>query len=67
MLLRMPVRPVIHKKSGNRYLLIAGGVDCTNERDGTPVAIYCPDDNQHTIYVRDMVEFNEKFRYVMPS
>ena len=51
----------IHRKTGNRYLMLAHGVDCTNERAGSPVVIYCPDDNQHTIYVRSVDEFYEKF------
>jgi hypothetical protein len=50
-----------HKKTGRRYLLLAQATDCTNSRDGTIVAIYCPDDNQHSIFVRDLSEFEAKF------
>lgn len=53
--------PYIHNKTGNRYRLLAFGTDCTNSRNGTPVAVYCPDDNEHSIYVRDLAEFREKF------
>lgn len=51
----------IHHKTGKRYHLLAFGVDCTNSRAGKEVAIYCPDDNANTIYVREVAEFNEKF------
>lgn len=53
--------PFIHHKSGRRYLLLAFAIDCTNARNGKEVAIYCPDDNEHTIYVRELDEFNAKF------
>lgn len=48
-------------KTGKRYRLLAAAVDCTNERDGLPVVVYCPDDKGHTIYVREASEFYEKF------
>ena len=50
-----------NKKTGNIYRKLAIGVDHTNERDGTLVVIYCPDDNEHTIFVREENEFEEKF------
>lgn len=50
-----------HKKTGNIYRHLAWATDCTNERDGTSVVIYCPDDDEHTIYVRDAKEHEEKF------
>ena len=50
-----------HNKTGTRYRLLALGTDCTNSRDGTPVAIYCRDDNEHTIFVRELEEFYSKF------
>ena len=50
-----------HKKTGKIYKWLAAGVDCTNSRDGTSVAVYCPDDNEHTIFVRERSEFEEKF------
>lgn len=53
--------PYTHNKTGNRYLLLAFGTDCTNSRDGTPVVIYCPEDDQNTICVREMAEFEAKF------
>lgn len=56
-----------HDKTGNLYRLLAHGIDCTNSRDGTGVVLYCPDDNEHTIYVREIEEFHSKFSIVMPT
>jgi hypothetical protein len=53
-----------HKKTGNLYRWLAAGVDATNERDGLMVAIYCEPDDGHSVYVREMSEFNEKFEPV---
>lgn len=50
-----------NNKTGKRYLLLAAATDCTNCRDGTPVVVYCPDDDEHTIYVRELSEFEAKF------
>ena len=50
-----------HIKTGNLYRWLAAGTDCTNTRDGTAVAIYCPDDNEHSIFVRDLAEFHANF------
>lgn len=50
-----------NKKTGKIYRFLAAGIDATNERDGTPVVVYCPDDNWHVVYVRDEEEFYEKF------
>lgn len=51
----------LHKKTGKRYRFLASAVDCTNARAGNSVVVYCPDDDEHTIYVRDSSEFAEKF------
>lgn len=53
-----------NKKTGNIYRLLAYGIDSTNERDGLKVIIYCPDDNEHSIYVREEEEFFSKFEPV---
>lgn len=53
--------PYIHKKTGKRYLLLAHAVECTNSVNGMPVVVYCPDDDHHTIFVRDTEEFEAKF------
>jgi hypothetical protein len=53
-----------NKKTGNIYRLISYAVDCTNERDGTPVVVYCPDSEKETIYIREKEEFFKKFEAV---
>jgi len=51
-----------HNKTGNIYFILkVGAIDCTNERDGTKVVVYAPDDDENTIYIREEVEFFEKF------
>lgn len=50
-----------NRKTGLIYRWLAAGVDCTNARHGTPMAIYCPDDDEHTVYVREQSEFDDKF------
>lgn len=50
-----------NKKNGKTYRYLAVGIDCTNSRDGTMVVIYCPDDDDHSVYVREYGEFYEKF------
>jgi hypothetical protein len=50
-----------HNKTGNIYRLLAYATDCTNSRDGTGVIVYCPDDNEHDVFVRDAEEFEHKF------
>ena len=52
----------INNKTGQRYRLQAVGTDCTNVRDGTPVAVYCPEGDEFTVFVRDLSEFQVKFR-----
>ena len=56
-----------NNKTGKRYRWLAAGTDCTNSRDGLPVVVYCPDDNEHTIYVRELREFEEKFTAIGPD
>lgn len=50
-----------NKKTGNIYQLISYALDCTNERDGTPVVLYCPEKQPETLYVREKEEFFRKF------
>ena len=50
-----------NKKTGKIYKHLAIGIDKTNSRNGELVVIYCPDDNEHTIFVREQSEFEEKF------
>jgi hypothetical protein len=51
-------------KTGNIYRHLAIAVDATNERDGLLVVVYCPDDDEHTIYVREQEEFYTKFEII---
>lgn len=54
--------PVTHKKTGNPYLLLGVQSDCTNARDGTPVALYVRAETPNALpYPRDLAEFWEKF------
>jgi len=53
-----------NKKTGEIYRWLAAGNDCTNSRVGLPVAIYCPDENEHMIFVREQYEFEDKFEEV---
>ena len=50
-----------NNKTGKVYRWLAAGIDSTNARDGTPVVVYCPDDDERTIYVREQSEFESKF------
>jgi hypothetical protein len=42
--------------------LLASGIDCTNARDGTTVAVYCAEDDENRVYVREINEFMDKFQ-----
>jgi hypothetical protein len=53
-----------NNKTGDIYIQLAYATDCTNSRDGTSVVVYCPDDNEHTIYVREYDEFEKKFTLI---
>ena len=48
-------------KTGNLYILLNKGIDCTNSRDGMPVIIYSPMNDRSHISVREEKEFYEKF------
>jgi hypothetical protein len=50
-----------NKKSGEIYIKLAEGTDCTNSRDGTPVVIYSKAIHGEPVRVREAVEFHEKF------
>lgn len=51
----------LHNKTGNKYLLVSQAIDCTNAREGVPMAVYCRLDDRTALYVRDFFEFKEKF------
>jgi len=50
-----------HKKTGNIYRHLAIAIDTTNAHKNQSMVVYCPPDNEHTIYVREEAEFNQKF------
>lgn len=50
-----------HLKTGNAYRLLAHGIDASDGRADRVVAIYCPPDDEHLIYVRDIEEFEARF------
>ena len=53
-----------HNKTGHLYILQRRGVDCTNERNGTSVAIYCAVGKEAPLFVREWKEFRAKFTLV---
>jgi hypothetical protein len=50
-----------NKKNGNVYIVLNHAIDCTNERDGTKVVIYYPENNRDFLCVREENEFLIKF------
>ncbi len=50
-----------HIHTGAAYRLLAHGCDTSDGRGDRAVAIFCPADDEHTIHVRDLVEFEERF------
>jgi hypothetical protein len=51
-------------KNGNIYKILSHAIDCTNNRDGTKVIVYCPLNNELLICVREETEFYIKFEKV---
>lgn len=52
------------KSTGNIFLSLALGVDTTKCREGTTIIIYCPNDNENAIFVKDVKEFAVQFEIV---
>jgi len=48
-------------KNGNVYTILNQAIDCTNERDGTEVIIYYPENKKELLCVREKKEFFIKF------
>lgn len=48
----------IHKKTGNKYVVIGECLNCTNAQDGQEMVIYFRND---LTFVREKTEFLEKF------
>ena len=53
-----------NKKNGNMYIVLNHAIDCTNERDGTDVIIYYPENNKEFLCVRERNEFLAKFEEI---
>ena len=53
-----------NKKTGDIHILLAYAIDSTNERNGLPVIIYCPNDDGNTVEVMEESEFMEKFELI---
>ena len=53
-----------NKKTGDIHILLAYAIDTTNERNGLPVIIYCPDDCGNTVNVMEESEFMEEFELI---
>lgn len=47
-----------NKKTGTLYRYLA---TAANESNNEMVVVYCPCDDEHSVYVRDEAEFYEKF------
>jgi hypothetical protein len=50
-----------HRKSGNLYRHLAVARDTTDGRGEALVVVYCPNDDEHTVFVREQREFETKF------
>jgi hypothetical protein len=48
----------IHRKTGNKYVVVGECLNCTNAQDGQEMVIYFRDGRT---YVREKAEFLEKF------
>ena len=53
-----------HKITRVVYRYLASAIDRTDSREFTPVIVYCPDDNEHTIYVKEATEFDKEFEFI---
>ena len=54
---------MFYKRNDIVYRQLASGIDESFGKFRN-VVIYCPDDNEHTIYVMGTDEFNKKFEIV---
>ena len=50
-----------NRKTGRIYQHLLGGIDTTNKRDGSYVEVYCFLENRNLVFVRESIEFKEKF------
>jgi hypothetical protein len=52
-----------NKKTNKIYRHLAIGEDLTPGRENTLVIIYCPDDEEHTVFVCEQERFDEDHEY----
>ena len=56
------LKPVTHKKTGNKYLVaVHPAIECTNGREEKEYVVYFNLKGQ--MFVREAQEFNNKFEY----
>ena len=64
----MPIKKYRHNKTGAIYRHLAVATDVSDwKRDGATdhiVVVYCPDDNDNTIFVRGQQEMETKFEQI---
>lgn len=58
------VQRVKHNETGNIYMVLAHATTTTKAATGESVIVYCPDDEENTIYVKEQKEFYETFTEV---
>jgi hypothetical protein len=56
----------INLKDNKVYIVKGHGIDCTNERAGTPVVIY-HEKGSPQVFVREESEFDQKFKPYQPD
>ena len=59
---RDKIMPVIHKKTGNLYFVMANIINCTNAANDEAMVLYINTDGM--IFCREKEEFWEKFEVV---
>lgn len=59
-----PRRKFRNKKNGKIYIVEAIVTNSTNTQDGQEMYLYCCEDNPFKRYVRNKIEFDEKFEQI---
>ena len=54
----------INKKTKKVYTKLAVAIDTTNNRGDILTIVYCPVDNENTIFVKELNEFEDKFEHL---
>ena len=55
--------PMVHKKTGNVYFVVAEIIDCTNASNDRPMILYV--NTEGMLFCREKNEFFEKFMSVL--